>query len=221
MKRIPEPELMEDPEQALAYGRADFEEPHSNFIKLLLVSCPLHGGIGAVLDLGCGTGDITFRVARAFPEAVVDAVDGSEAMLYYAREGLVKSREFGERIRFIHSKLEDFEPGKSYDLIVSNSLLHHIPDPARFWRDIKRLSDRGTFVFIMDLLRPPSTDEARRLVEAYSPGEPGILKRDFYNSLLASFEIDEVRTQLHEAGLGSFTVERASDRHLIVYGMRG
>ncbi|KAB2832391.1 MAG: class I SAM-dependent methyltransferase, partial [Candidatus Dadabacteria bacterium] len=101
MKRIPEPELMEDPEQALAYGRADFEEPHSNFIKLLLVSCPLHGGIGAVLDLGCGTGDITFRVARAFPEAVVDAVDGSEAMLYYAIEGLVKSREFGERIRFI------------------------------------------------------------------------------------------------------------------------
>lgn len=154
MKRIPEPELMEDPEQALAYGMADFEEPHSNFIKLLLSDCPLPEDIGAVLDLGCGTGDITFRVARSFPEAVVDAVDGSEAMLYHAREGLGKMPEFGERIRFIHCKLEDFEPGKSYDLIVSNSLLHHIPDPARFWRDIKRLSGRGTSVFIMDLLRP-------------------------------------------------------------------
>ena len=220
MKRIPEPELMEDPEQALAYGMADFEEPHSNFIKLLLSNCPIPGDIGAVLDLGCGTGDITFRVARAFPKAVIDAVDGSEAMLYYAGEGLGKKPEFEERIHFIRCKLENFEPGKSYDLIASNSLLHHIPEPARFWQDIKRLSRRGTFVFIMDLLRPGSTSEARRLVETYSPDEPDILKRDFYNSLLASFEIEEVKTQLHEAGLGSFTAERVSDRHLIVYGMR-
>ena len=110
MKRIPEPELMEDPEQALAYGRADFEEPHSNFIKLLFTHCSPAGDIGAVLDLGCGTGDITFRVARSFPEAVVDAVDGSEAMLYYAREGLGKSTELEKRIRFIHCKLEHFEP---------------------------------------------------------------------------------------------------------------
>ncbi|HKQ32116.1 MAG TPA: SAM-dependent methyltransferase, partial [Thermodesulfobacteriota bacterium] len=63
-------------------------------------------------------------------------------------------------------------------------------------------------------------DEARRLVETYSPDEPDILKRDFYNSLLAAFETGEVKTQLVEAGLGSFTVERASDRHLIVYGIR-
>lgn len=220
MKRIPEPELMEDPEQALAYGRADFEEPHSNFIKLLFTHCSPAGDIGAVLDLGCGTGDITFRVARSFPEAVVDAVDGSEAMLYYAREGLGKSTELEKRIRFIHCKLEHFEPRKSYDLIVSNSLLHHIPDPAHFWQAVKRLSGRGTAVFIMDLLRPVSAGEARRLVETYSPNEPGILKRDFYNSLLAAFEIDDVRLQLNEAGLGYFRAERASDRHLIVYGIR-
>jgi len=221
MKRIPEPELMEDPEQAIAYGTADFEEPHSNFIKLLLTNCPFPGDIGAVLDLGSGTGDITFRVAKAFPEALIDAVDGSEAMISYAREELGKRPEFEERIRFIRCKLENFEPGKSYDLIVSNSLLHHIPEPARFWRDIKRLSGSGTYVFIMDLLRPGSTSEARRLVETHSPDEPDILKRDFYNSLLAAFEIDEVETQLFEAGLGCFTAERASDRHLIVYGMRG
>jgi len=66
MKRVPEPELMDDPEQALAYGRADFEEPHSNFIKLLEEHYSFPGRIGTVLDMGCGTGDITFRVGRAF-----------------------------------------------------------------------------------------------------------------------------------------------------------
>jgi hypothetical protein len=34
MDRIPEPELMNDPGQALAYARADFEEPHNQFVEL-------------------------------------------------------------------------------------------------------------------------------------------------------------------------------------------
>lgn len=221
MKRIPEPELMESPEQVIAYGKADFEEPHSNFIKMLLTRFPADRNIRSVLDLGCGTGDITFRIAGSFPEAGIDALDGSEAMLGYARDELVMRPGLGERICLIHGKLQDFAPSKSYDLIVSNSLLHHIPDPALFWQALERVSAPGTRIFIMDLSRPGSTDEARRLVETHSPNEPDVLKRDFYNSLLAAFEIDEVRQQMDDAGLGCLTSERASDRHLIVYGVRG
>lgn len=220
MKRIPEPELMDDSEHALAYGRADFEEPHSNFIKLLKQHYNLPHGINTVLDMGCGTGDITFRVGRAFPDSVIDAVDGSAAMLFYANEELIKKPEFEGRIHFLPCRIQEFTPDKSYDLIVSNSLLHHIPDPADFWRAVKRLSTAGTRVFIMDLIRPGTAEEARRLVETYSPDEPEILKRDFYNSLLAAFEAGEVKRQLEEAGLGGFEVARASDRHLIVYGVR-
>ena len=211
---------MEESDQAFAYGRADFEEPHSNFIRLLLAHRPLAGHAATILDLGCGTGDITFRLANAFPGSVIDALDGSEAMLSYARDVLAKRPEFKERIRFIHRMMQDFEPANPYDLIVSNSLLHHIHDPAEFWNVLKRLSVPGTGIFIMDLLRPVSRDEARRLVETYSPNEPDILKRDFYNSLLAAFELDEVRLQLEEAGLTGFIVERASDRHLIIYGIK-
>jgi ubiquinone/menaquinone biosynthesis C-methylase UbiE len=38
--------------------------------------------------MGCGTGDITFRIARALPGSKIDAIDGSAAMLRYAEEGL-------------------------------------------------------------------------------------------------------------------------------------
>ncbi|HVY55132.1 MAG TPA: class I SAM-dependent methyltransferase [Thermodesulfobacteriota bacterium] len=220
MIRITEPELMEESEQALAYGRADFEEPHSNFMRLLRARCPFAANARAVLDLGCGTGDITFRLAEAFSGSVIDALDGSEAMLSYARDELEKRPEFKERIRFIRRMIQEYEVSKYYDLISSNSLLHHIRDPAQFWQAVKRLSGPGTSVFIMDLLRPVSPDEARRLVETHSPNEPDILKRDFYNSLLAAFEIGEVTAQLDTAGLGYFTVEQSSDRHLIVYGVR-
>jgi trans-aconitate methyltransferase len=121
---------MDDPEQALAYGRADFEEPHSNFIKLLEGYCSPPGRIGRVLDMGCGTGDITFRIGRAFSGLVIDAIDGSAAMLFYANEGLIRKPEFEGRIHFLHGKIQEFTPDKSYGLIVSNSLLHHIPRPG-------------------------------------------------------------------------------------------
>ncbi len=61
-------------------------------------------------------------------------------------------------------------------------------------------------------------NEAKSLVELYSSHEPEILKRDFYNSLVAAFEIDEIKGQLTDAGLSHLEVERVSDRHFIVYG---
>jgi ubiquinone/menaquinone biosynthesis C-methylase UbiE len=219
MKRIPEPELMDDPAQAYAYARADFEEPHSNFIKLLIGFCSRVGHIETILDMGCGTGDITFRIARALPGSKIDAIDGSAAMLRYAEEGLKKRPELKGRVHFIHGKIQEYVQEKSYNLIVSNSLLHHLSDPAHFWLAVKRLSASGTRVFVMDLMRPGTAEEARRLVENYSPNEPDILKRDFYNSLLASFEVAEVKLQLEEAGLGVFSVAQASDRHLTVCGI--
>jgi hypothetical protein len=47
---------------------------------------------------------------------------------------------------------------------------------------------------------------------------PRLLRRDFYNSLLAAYRTDEVRAQLEIAGLGHLESETVSDRHFIVWG---
>jgi hypothetical protein len=70
----------------------------------------------------------------------------------------------------------------------------------------------------MDLMRPATGAAAQALVDQYAAGEPEVLRRDFYNSLLAAFEPAEVRQQLAEAGLGHFSVTEASDRHLVIRG---
>ena len=218
MERMPEPELMTDIEQVDAYGKADFEEPHSNFLFLLQKYCPETQHLHSVLDLGSGAGDILLRFAKAFPISNIDAVDGSAAMLKFTERLLSSDPGVKERIKLIHSMIQDLSHSKSYDLIMSNSLLHHLHRPSELWDKIKELSRPGTYVFIMDLLRPDSTDEAKELVRVYAGDEPGILKRDFYNSLLAAYTIDEVREQLGEAGLGKLKVEQVSDRHFIVSG---
>jgi hypothetical protein len=70
----------------------------------------------------------------------------------------------------------------------------------------------------VELFRPENQAAARQLVEAYASGEPEILRRDFYNSLLAAFEPPEVEAQLAAAGLDGLSVTVISDRHLVVHG---
>ena len=216
MKRIPEPQLMLEPEQVSAYAEADFEEPHSNFINLLKEYCPKVNEARLVLDLGCGPGDVTFKFANAFPEATIDAVDGSKEMLEFAQNILRDMPELHGRINYIHSMIHDYKSTREYDLIYSNSLLHHLPDPMVLWNEIKKLAIPKTNIFIMDLIRPDTLEEAQKLKDLYVRNEPEILQRDFYNSLLAAFEIEEVKEQLREASLNHIEVEQISDRHLIV-----
>ena len=65
MKRIPEPELMEEEAQARAYSEADFASPHDAFVghAARVFSSETQGEI---LDLGCGPADISVRFARRF-----------------------------------------------------------------------------------------------------------------------------------------------------------
>jgi hypothetical protein len=63
MERIVEPELMDDEAQARAYAEADFEEPNARFVALYREFVGALPAGAAVLDLGCGPGDITLRLA--------------------------------------------------------------------------------------------------------------------------------------------------------------
>ncbi len=109
---------------------------------------------------------------------------------------------------------------RGFDAVISNSLLHHLPEPATFWSEVRRLLSPGGVVHVMDLFRPGSVDEARAIVEAAAGDEDPILKDDFFNSLLAAFTPDEVRGQLTAAGLGHLECVVVSERHVLVTGRR-
>lgn len=218
MERIPEPDLMNDAAQAQAYAEADFEQPHQYCLQLLQQSLPHLPQAGIALDLGCGPADITLRFATAFPHWHVDGIDGSAAMLHYGKVA-VQRAQLGDRISLYEVYLPEGEvPQTHYDLIFSNSLLHHLHDPMVLWQAIHRWAKPGTGIFVMDLMRPPSADIAAQFVETYAGSEPDILKRDFYNSLCAAYTVAEVQAQLHQAHLSHLEIKPVSDRHWIVWG---
>jgi len=203
---------MLDEEQVRAYADADFEAPHSHFMELLRARCDDLPQTGLSLDLGCGSGDISRRFAATFPGWHIDGIDGSAAMLAAARA--MTSDDLP--IRYIEVRLPVLPVGR-YDMIFSNSLLHHLDDPAVLWSTIRDWANPGCRVFIMDLLRPDDRATAERFVKQYAADEPPVLQNDFLHSLLAAYEAEEISEQLLRIDL-PLCVEVVSDRHVIAWG---
>lgn len=220
MERIPEPELMLDPEQARAYAAADFSEPHNYFVQLFREHFGDDLGGGLVLDLGCGPADICIRFARAYPDCRILGVDGARAML---DEGLraVAAAGLGERIQLVEGYLPGAAlPEVRYTAVISNSLVHHMRSAADFWQTVAEQASPGTPICVMDLMRPESEAQTESLVKQYAADAPDVLRRDFHRSLLAAYRPDEVQGQLQEAGLAHLSAAAISDRHWLVAGER-
>lgn len=218
MKRITEPELMDSPLQAKTYAEADFESAHKQIVSHFLTLFPEVTVGGEILDLGCGPGDITFRFAKLFRNANITAIDGAPSMLKLARARAKKEPGTERRVSFIEAMIPSNDiPQKQYDLIISNSLLHHLHNPLVLWETVLQHSKPGTTLFIADLCRPKNKEEAQQIVDEFAAGEPELLRNDFYNSLLAAFRPSEIKSQLAQAGLKHLSITK-NGHHLFIYG---
>ncbi len=216
MDRVLESELMEDPEQAAAYAAADFSQENQGFVDRFEEYFPGFSS-GRVLDAGCGPADIPIRFATRYPSCHVTAVDASAAMIRLAEKG-VSQAGLSDRITVQCERFEAVPGANVFDAVLSNSLLHHLPNPLQFWNKLRQLLRPGSPVLVMDLLRPDSPEEAQAIVDRYASGAPAVLRRDFFNSLMAAFTEDEVTTQLARMNLTRLLIDVIDDRHWVVGG---
>lgn len=216
MERTLEPEIMADEHQAIAYAKADFSKSNQWYVDHLIADFPEH--LRNVIDIGCGPVDVLIRLARAKPDIHITAVDGSEEMIKLAKRAVHAA---GLEKQII--PMQGYVPGlvleeHSYDAILSKDLLHHLPNPMVFWSEVKRLAKPGAAIYSMDLFRPETPEDARRIVESVAANEDPILKEDFYSSLCAAFTVEEVEEQLREADL-NLEVAQISERHMLIKGL--
>ena len=221
MQRIVEPELMNDKVQAEAYANADFEQAEKLFIDTFKLHFPCTEIEGNILDLGCGPGNISFRLANHFPNTNVTGVDGSVEMIKLANERKKAKISLNNNVTFITGIIPgNVIPQVHYSSIVSNSLLHHLHHPEVLWTTIKQHALPNTKILIVDLFRPSSRENALAMVNKYAANEPEILQRDFYNSLLAAFTATEIEQQLLAADLTELKLKIISDRHIAIFGTK-
>ena len=208
---------MDDAAQALAYANADFAEVNQGFVDRFVATFPEFSR-GRVVDLGCGPADIPLRLRRALPAIRIVALDGAPAMLECARGAAAQAP--GMELLAARVPSLPFGDG-AFDACISNSLLHHLRAPVECWKEIRRIGRRGAPLYVMDLVRPASRRAARDIVEHNAGAESDILQRDFYNSLLAAFTVQEVGEQLVRAGLEGCRCSTVSHRHWLVVGRIG
>lgn len=76
-----------------------------------------------VLELGCGTGNLTKRILDTYPDVHVTAVDLSEKMIIKAKE---KVSMYSRRVTFVQKEIEAFTSPYTYDACVSSLAIHHL-----------------------------------------------------------------------------------------------
>jgi SAM-dependent methyltransferase len=104
-------------------------------------------GGGAVLDVGCGTGEITVRLAEAWPRASFVGIDLEEPHLARAR---ARCARFGSRVRFETGDAMAMPFGDAtFDFVVCRHLLQAVPDAARVLAEIRRVLRPGGRVHLI------------------------------------------------------------------------
>lgn len=220
MQRIPEPELMDNPRQAAAYGGCCLDNAAWLFIQCLRRFFPGLLPNHAILDLGCGPAAIPLRLARLFPDCQIHGVEGARHMLT-AGEEAVRREGMERRVRLFHGVLPGTFalPCERYEMVISNSFLHHLADPMVLWQAIHHYGLPHAAVLVIDLVRPASEKAAELVVDTYLPGAPSLLRQDMLLSLRAAYTLEEVRDQLHKAALlPHLALTMASPCQFAVYG---
>lgn len=90
-----------------------------------------------ILDLGCGTGEVTAGIALKFQDAKVTGVDINEVSLLKAKE-LTRKKKIN--VTFEQTDILGGEPPKKkYDIITSIGVLHHLEDPKSGFSKVRGL----------------------------------------------------------------------------------
>jgi tRNA (cmo5U34)-methyltransferase len=104
----------------------------------------------SILELGCGTDNLSLRLVQKFPAATLTVVDAAPEMIEVTRARLIELNPgVAQKTEFMLSRFEDLQiEENSFDLIASCISLHHVRDKQPLYFEIYRLlKSGGTFRF--------------------------------------------------------------------------
>lgn len=219
MQRVLEPEVMDSWEEAVEYDAMDFMEVNKAFAQRVVeLGPPL---FARVLDAGTGPARIPILLCQMRSQWEVLGIDLAKNMLQI---GLQHIREAGLQqqiaLELMDAKQLPCQDGH-FEMVVSNSLVHHLPDPLPFFLEVSRVLQPNGAILIRDLIRPPDEKTLNDIVESIGAEYDTRQKQLFCDSLYAALTLDEVNQLISQAGLQDVIVYQSSERHWTVERMSG
>lgn len=216
--RVLEPEIMEDLQEAIEYNDMDFSDVNRAFVTDFVAYATQSGfELGKdILDLGTGTARIPVELCIQVPSVRVMASDASTQMLELARYN-IEIHHMLDRIQLHRGDAKKLIFGREFfDAVISNSLVHHLPECESFFAESLRVLRPSGVLFVRDLFRPESKEEVERLVAMHAGTENERSQQLFRQSLQAALTIQELAELLNRLGIESSCIRQSSDRHWTV-----
>jgi ubiquinone/menaquinone biosynthesis C-methylase UbiE len=211
LPRILEPEVMDTPDDASDYDAMDHSTVNRVFAADFFASSPNLATI--VLDVGTGTAQIPIVMCQMHATVKVLGIDLASEMLKLAQRN-IDTAGLGHRVRVEQVNGRELPYADlEFSSVVSNSIIHHIPNPRDCFAEMVRVCDLGGTLFVRDLLRPNSKADLDAIVSKYAADANAHQRQLFADSLHASLTLDEVRAMVNELGFADDTVQPTSDRH--------
>jgi ubiquinone/menaquinone biosynthesis C-methylase UbiE len=225
LPRTLEPEVMDAESDAADYDAMDHSHVNRVFVAdLLSVWRERRGSNDAALtafDAGTGTALIPIELLRADWPGRVMAADAAEPMLELARRSIERAGYQG-RIEPVRRDCKALpESDGTFDLVMSNSIVHHIPEPAGVLAECWRVLKPGGLLFVRDLFRPDDVATVDHLVQQYAGQNNAHQQRLFRDSLHAALTVAEMQDLVELLGLPRDSVWATSDRHWTLAAWKG
>jgi SAM-dependent methyltransferase len=104
-------------------------------------------GKARIADIGCGSGEITARLAALYPDAELVGVDILEGPIAYARK---RYAPLAPRVRFEQGDAFELRlPADSFDLVTCRHMTQAIPEPERALNELKRICRPGGWLHVL------------------------------------------------------------------------
>ena len=100
-----------------------------------------------IADIGCGSGEITARLANRYPDAKIVGVDILETSIGYAQS---RHRALSPRVRFERGDAFELKfAGGHFDLVVCRHMTQSIPEPQRVLAELHRICKPGGWIHVL------------------------------------------------------------------------
>src|ERR1700676_723137 len=231
LPRVPEPEVMDDAGEVQAYSSAAAQEYLGKIDDTFVEhAVRLAGGVAAqkspvkftlrLLDIGTGPGQIILKLAPRLSFWQLLGVDRSPNMI---RQAIAAATREASRPQpttawpFVQFLVADGArlpfADASFDLVLSNSVLHHLAHPAAFLAEIARIVKPTGAVLVRDLRRPSRIAynlHVRRHGRHYS----GLMYKLYCDSVRSAYTEHELSAMLQTAKFPRVRVFTLGRTHL-------
>jgi ubiquinone/menaquinone biosynthesis C-methylase UbiE len=210
LKRVPEPELMDDDSEVEAYAgaaaQAYLEAIDRSFVSHIerLMSGPRLES-ARVLDVGCGPGQILVMMKQRWTGMQITGIDAGPAMIEKARKDAATA---GVDITYEVHRVGPMGDARlpyedaAFDLVTCNSTLHHLADPKGALDEIARVARTDGAVLIRDLQRPRLMLPYALHVRVFGRHYEGEMRRLYEASVAAAYSLKEFEELLTASKLG-------------------